>query len=135
MSLLSVISAATVNKYSARCALLLLPAPVHNPHNSAYPLNLHTVTQTKPPKTLTRAVPSNRRRRTIPMAAVLHNSSLFEPISNPTLPPAQAQVIAALAQGRSVTAAALEAGIHRTTIHNWLPPEPAFKAAGGNAQR
>ena len=69
------------------------------------------------------------------MAAILQNSTLFEPISNPALPPAQAQVIAFLAQGRSVTAAALEAGTHRTTIYNWLRHEPAFKTAAENARR
>src|ERR1700730_9340180 len=51
-----------------------------------------------------------------------------------TLSPAQAQVIAALAQGRTVTAAAQEAGLHRNTIYNWLN-EPAFKTAVEEAQR
>jgi hypothetical protein len=50
------------------------------------------------------------------------------------LSPAQAQVIAALAQGRTVTAAAQGAGIHRNTIYNWLD-EPEFKTAVGEAQR
>ena len=50
------------------------------------------------------------------------------------LSPAQAQVIATLAQGRTVTAAAHEAGIHRNTIYNWLD-EPAFKTAADEAQR
>jgi phage terminase small subunit len=48
--------------------------------------------------------------------------------------PAQAQVVAALAQGRTVTSAAQEAGIHRNTIYNWLD-EPAFKTAVDEAQR
>ncbi len=42
------------------------------------------------------------------------------------LSPAQAQVIAALAQGRTVTAA--EAGLHKNTTYNWYH-EPAFKTA------
>ena len=50
------------------------------------------------------------------------------------LSPAQAQVIAALAQGRTVTAAAQDAGLHRNTIYNWLH-EPAFKTAADEAQR
>ena len=50
------------------------------------------------------------------------------------LSPAQAQVIAALAQGRTVTAAAQDAGLHRNTIYNWLH-EPAFKTAADQAQR
>jgi hypothetical protein len=62
-------------------------------------------------------------------ASIHHNSSDFDTISNANLSPAQAQVVTALAQGRSVTAAALEAGIHRSTIHHWLRHEPAFMTA------
>jgi hypothetical protein len=50
------------------------------------------------------------------------------------LTPAQAKVLAALAQGRTVTAAAHEAGLHRNTIYNWLN-EPEFKTAVDEAQR
>ena len=53
--------------------------------------------------------------------------------ATPTLSPAQAQVIAALAQGRTVTAAAQDAGLHRNTIYNWLH-EPEFKTAAVEAQ-
>ncbi|MCU1275462.1 MAG: motif [Bryobacterales bacterium] len=67
-------------------------------------------------------------------AAVHQNSSHFTPISNASLSPAQAQVIAALAQGHTVTAAAREADVHRTTIHHWLRTEPEFQAAVQNAQ-
>jgi hypothetical protein len=49
------------------------------------------------------------------------------------LSPVQAQVIAALAQGRTVTAAAQVAGLHRNTIYNWLH-EPEFKTAADEAQ-
>ena len=49
------------------------------------------------------------------------------------LSPVQAQVVAALAQGRTITTAAAEAGVHRNTIHNWFH-EPAFKTAVENAQ-
>src|ERR1700730_8698501 len=49
------------------------------------------------------------------------------------LSPAQAQVVAALAQGRTVTAAAQGAGLHRNTIYNWLH-EPAFKTAVEEAE-
>jgi hypothetical protein len=66
-------------------------------------------------------------------ASIHHISSDFDTISTANLSPAQAQVIAVLVQGRSVTAAALEAGIHRSTIHNWLRHEPAFKTAMQNA--
>ncbi len=67
------------------------------------------------------------------MAAIHQISSDFAPIS--TLPPAQAQVVAALAKGQTITAAAAEAGIHRTTIHHWLRTEPDFKTAVETAQR
>jgi transposase len=50
------------------------------------------------------------------------------------LTPAQAQVIAAFAQGRTVTAAAQAAGLHRNTIYNWLN-DPSFKTAAEEAQR
>jgi AcrR family transcriptional regulator len=68
-------------------------------------------------------------------SAVHHNSSESDTISDATLPPAQAQVIAALAQGRTITDAARDAGIHRTTIHHWFRTEPVFKAAFQEAQR
>ena len=55
-------------------------------------------------------------------------------IPPPPLTPVQAQVIAALAQGRTVTAAAQEAGLHRNTIYNWLD-DPAFKTVADEAQR
>jgi hypothetical protein len=68
-------------------------------------------------------------------AAVHHNSSDSDTILNTTLSPAQAQVIAALAQGRPITSAANEAGLHRTTIHHWFRHEPVFKTAFQEAQR
>ncbi len=52
----------------------------------------------------------------------------------PTLLPAQAQVVTALAQGQSVTAAARQAGVHRDTIYQWLKSQPEFKAAIENAR-
>ena len=51
-------------------------------------------------------------------ADVRQNSTHFDTISHFNLSPAQAQVVAALAQGRSITAAAREASVHRATIHN-----------------
>src|ERR1700694_5152718 len=68
-------------------------------------------------------------------AAVHHNSSESATIPNATLSPAQAQVIAALAQGRTITDAAHDAGIHRTTFHHWFRTEPEFKTALQEAQR
>jgi transposase-like protein len=46
---------------------------------------------------------------------------------NSTLSPAQAQVIAALAAGESITGAARAAGVHRSTIHNWLREGQQFR--------
>jgi AcrR family transcriptional regulator len=69
------------------------------------------------------------------MPAVHHNSSDFDTNSNKNLSPVQAQVIAALAQGRTATDAARDADIHRTTIHHWFRTEPKFKSAFQEAQR
>ncbi len=46
-----------------------------------------------------------------------------------TLTPVQALVVASLAQGRSISAAARAADVHRTTIHHWFKTTPAFKQA------
>lgn len=51
-----------------------------------------------------------------------------------TLSPVQAQVVAALAQGRTVTAAARDAGIHRSTIYEWFKTVPEFPAAVDEAR-
>jgi hypothetical protein len=67
------------------------------------------------------------------MEAVHHNSSDSD--TNTNLSPVQAQVIAALAQGRTATDAARDAGIHRTTIHHWFRTEPLFKSSFQEAQR
>jgi hypothetical protein len=55
-------------------------------------------------------------------------------VASTNLSPVQAQVVAALAQGRTITTTAAEANIHRNTIHNWLH-EPPFKTAVEEAQR
>ena len=68
-------------------------------------------------------------------AAVHHNSSESDTISDTNLSPVQAQVIAALAQGRTATDAARDAGIHRTTIHHWFRTQPLFNTALHEAQR
>lgn len=44
----------------------------------------------------------------------------------PELNPAEAAVIASLSAGKTVSQAAREAGIHRSTIYNWLHHNPAF---------
>jgi len=68
-------------------------------------------------------------------SAVHHNSSEFDTIPDVSLSPAQAQVIAALAQGRTITDAARDVGLHRTTIHHWFRTEPIFETAVQEAQR
>jgi hypothetical protein len=60
----------------------------------------------------------NERTHTPMHPAIRHNS---------TLSPVQAQVIAALASGQSITAAASAAGVHRSTIHNWLKTDQQFQ--------
>jgi uncharacterized protein YecA (UPF0149 family) len=61
--------------------------------------------------------------------AVHHNSSESDTISDTILSPAQAQVIAALAQGRTITDAAHDAGQHRTTIRHWMALARAHRIA------
>ncbi len=41
--------------------------------------------------------------------------------------PVQTQVIAALVAGKSITAAAREAGVHRSTIYQWRREHPEFQ--------
>jgi transposase-like protein len=61
--------------------------------------------------------------------AVHHISSVSLPFETAALTPVQVQVVAALAEGRSVVRAAAEAGIHRTTIHNWMRTSQEFRDA------
>jgi uncharacterized protein YecA (UPF0149 family) len=56
-----------------------------------------------------------------------HNSSLFSTAAK--LSPAQLKVAQALAEGKPVAAAARAAGVHRTTIHQWMRTQPAFTRA------
>jgi AcrR family transcriptional regulator len=51
-----------------------------------------------------------------------------------TLTPLQAQVVLALGQGATITAAAQAAGVHRTTIYNWLRTQAAFETAVNEAR-
>ena len=63
----------------------------------------------------------------MPAAATRQNPTQTTPITD--LSPVQAQVVAALAQGLTVTAAAQDAGIHRATIYEWFKTVPGFKKA------
>jgi len=66
--------------------------------------------------------------------AVHHISSDSPPFEVGSLSPVQAQVVAALAEGRSVTRSAAAAGIHRTTIHNWIRSSKEFRDAVNQAR-
>ncbi len=64
------------------------------------------------------------------MQAPTHQkSSDSTPFEKNALTTVQAQIVAALAAGTSVTAAARKAGIHRTTIHLWNRTSREFRAA------
>ena len=61
--------------------------------------------------------------------AVHQISSLTAPFETGALTPVQAQIVATLAAGTTVIRAAAAAGIHRTTIHNWLRSSKEFREA------
>lgn len=63
------------------------------------------------------------------------SSSIHQTSSLSSLTPVQAQVVAALAQGATVTAAARTAGLHRTTVHTWFRTQPDFAEAVREARR
>ena len=68
-------------------------------------------------------------------ATAVHHISSFSPgIEFGNLTPVQVQVVGALAEGRSVIRAAAAAGIHRTTIHNWMRTSEEFRSAVGQAR-
>jgi transposase-like protein len=52
-----------------------------------------------------------------------------------SLLPAQAKVVLALAQGATISKAAHNAGVHRSTVHDWLKNNPQFAAALRQARR
>jgi transposase-like protein len=63
-------------------------------------------------------------------STVVHQISSFSPpFETAGLTPVQVQVVAALAEGRSVVRAAAASGIHRSTIHNWIRTSEDFRAA------
>ena len=65
-------------------------------------------------------------------APIRQTSTHFTPSSE--LSPVQAQVLTALAQGRTITAAADAAGVHRSTVHNWFKDCKPFRAAIDDAR-
>ena len=72
-----------------------------------------------------------------PSASIRQNSSHSSPppifSSAGKLSPAQLQVAVALAEGKTVTAAAGQAGVHRSTVTHWLRNVPDFKRAAQEA--
>ena len=67
--------------------------------------------------------------------AVQQTSSDLASPATASLSPVQAQVAAILAQGHSITAAARQAGIHRSTIYQWLQHSLDFKTTVEDAQQ
>ena len=65
---------------------------------------------------------------------VHHISSFSPPFETAGLTPVQVQVVAALAEGRSVVRAAAASGIHRSTIHNWIRTSQQFCDAVNQAR-
>ncbi|HXP88144.1 MAG TPA: hypothetical protein VN841_25665 [Bryobacteraceae bacterium] len=65
-------------------------------------------------------------------STVRHNPTHPTPPS--ILSAVQQQVVAALAQGCTITAAAARVQMHRSTIHEWLNTNPAFSAALAEAR-
>jgi AcrR family transcriptional regulator len=57
------------------------------------------------------------------------SSPVIEHHTPPALTTVQHQVVLALAQGTTVSAAAQSAGLHRTTIYKWLDTHEAFAQA------
>jgi transposase-like protein len=69
------------------------------------------------------------------MKTMIHrNPTGSDTNSGSTLSSAQARVVAALAQGLSITEAARKAGVHRDTTYRWLQNQPEFETAVENAR-
>ena len=66
--------------------------------------------------------------------AVHHISPTSAPFEVGNLTPIQVQVVAALGEGRSVVRSAAAAGIHRSTIHNWMRSSKEFRDAVNQAR-
>ena len=68
-------------------------------------------------------------------STVVHQTSpTSPPFEVGNLSPIQVQVVAALAEGRSVVRAAAATGIHRSTIHNWMRSSKEFRDAVNQAR-
>jgi transposase-like protein len=69
------------------------------------------------------------------MSASIRQNSTHSTPSQQGLSPAQAQVVQALAQGGTVTAAAAAAGVHRATIYHWFNTLPEFQNAAQESRQ
>ncbi len=58
--------------------------------------------------------------------AVRQISTITAPFETAGLTPVQVRIAAALAAGTTIVRAALDAGVHRTTIHKWLQTSKEF---------
>ncbi len=58
--------------------------------------------------------------------SLLHRNSSHSSPAMPPLTPIQLQVLKLLLEGNTVTAAAAQSEIHRTTIHHWCRTKPEF---------
>jgi hypothetical protein len=75
------------------------------------------------PTPATSAAPENLQA---PAAGMRHIATLVAPFDSTGLTPVQASIAAALASGTTIVRAALDAGVHRATIHKWLQTSKAF---------
>ena len=87
-----------------------------------------------PPEPLTPPRTLIAEENALSSTAVHHISPGSPPFEVGNLSPIQVQVVAALAEGRSVTRTAAAAGIHRTTIHNWMRSSKEFRDAVNEAR-
>lgn len=69
----------------------------------------------------------------LPPSCYLHLGMETDAPQTSTFTPVQALVVASLAQGKSISAAARAADVHRTTIHHWFRTLPAFNQAARQA--
>ena len=87
-----------------------------------------------PPEPLTPPRTLIAEENALSSTAVHHISPGSPPFEVGNLSPIQVQVVAALAEGRSVVRAAAAAGIHRSTIHNWMRSSKEFRDAVNQAR-
>ena len=108
--------------------------PSHTPRPTPNSLIPRAPPAFTPPKPLTPPRTLIAEENALSSTAVHHISPASPPFEVGNLSPIQVQVVAALAEGRSVTRTAAAAGIHRTTIHNWMRSSKEFRDAVNEAR-